>query len=108
MKLSEALRIGAKLRPQAFGCFFEGDGENPVCSCALGAIYEATFGLPDKLDEYSPCRVDYINKDALIDDYPELILEVDGEELYYLISHLNDGDGMEREAIADWLESEGY
>lgn len=36
MKLSEAIRLGAMLKPQAFGADIEGDS-----TCAIGAAIEA-------------------------------------------------------------------
>ncbi len=45
VKHSEAIKEGAKLRPQGFGKMFgEMFGEKiPKASCALGAAYEGTF-----------------------------------------------------------------
>ena len=41
MQLSEAIRLGAMLRPQAYGHYFIRGG-----SCAMGAAYEA-YGITD-------------------------------------------------------------
>lgn len=106
MKLSAAMREGAKLRPQAIGAYFY-DGK----SCALGAAAEALdaamyergsdravekllgnqFGLwgrkTTKLPCPAGCHTEYI--------------------VGHMITHLNDDHDWEREAIADWLEGLG-
>jgi hypothetical protein len=55
-RLSEALRIGARLRPQCTNFVFA-HGK----SCAIGAAYEAVFGYPgddEVLAMCSPSRID--------------------------------------------------
>lgn len=42
-KLSTLIREGAALRPPTYGQFFE-DRDGVLCSCALGAAYEAATG----------------------------------------------------------------
>lgn len=91
MKLSEAIRLGAMLKPQAFGKLSDGVG-----TCALGAAEDAvgmswfaawplqhpafTAGcpackyVPDVIDQATP-------------------------------AHLNDVHRWTREQIADWVES---
>ena len=90
MKLSKAIREGAKLRPQGFWRFFPENGV--VKSCSLGAAFEATFGHRD----YSSWR-------DLLPYYPEL----EGK-LVDRIVHMNDVQLMTREQIADWVEEQGY
>lgn len=55
MRLSEAIRIGSKLRPQGHGSLFTKRTKTPLGqlildqetkSCALGAAYEASLGFP--------------------------------------------------------------
>jgi hypothetical protein len=46
MKLSEAIRLGAMLRPQAFGGFFKDQGGGVIGSCALAAALEAIGWKP--------------------------------------------------------------
>jgi len=46
MKLSEAIRLGSMMKPQAFGDYFRWesdteDGTPPIASCALGAALDA-------------------------------------------------------------------
>ncbi len=86
LKLSEAIRIGAAIRPQAMGDFYNEGG-----SCVLGAAYEA---IGKKLRPNSWC-------------YPAL-QKYFGLDVYFL-GRLADrnNDGETRESIADSLEKEG-
>jgi hypothetical protein len=93
LKLSEAMRIGARIRPQCTGCFFS-EGR----SCAIGAAYEARTGR----------MVAYPASDPVQREFPELF-DHPGHfsELGVAIYRRNDR-GDTREQIADWLESKGY
>lgn len=85
-KLSEAIRIGARIRPQVRSRFFI-DGK----SCALGAAYEGMTGFqPSEEMMY------------------EHVLPVLGitQCLAESVAHKND-KGWTREAIADYLEKAG-
>jgi hypothetical protein len=118
MKLSEAIRAGAKLRSQCYGSAFTTDFDaGTVCgSCALGAAYEATVidmhgGM--ELGDYL-VNTPYIIED-LSGDYPELqkLMDETGHTLADLIWHMNDGQETEmrrhsREEIADIVESWGF
>lgn len=90
MKLSAAIRIGAKLRPQCTGVHFDGRGN----SCAIGAAYEGRFGR----QENPPHWISW--KQAFAAGIPTT-------DLYKKIGERND-NGWTREQIADWLESIGY
>ena len=89
-KLSEAIRRGAKLRPQCRGAFFANGG-----SCAFGAAYEAITGttLKSGSSDGSP----------LLGIVPGYISVVRG-----MVLDMNDHKLMSREAIADKLEAMGY
>jgi hypothetical protein len=89
MKLSAAIRIGAKLRPQCrSGQYFSAGA-----SCAMGAAYEAIEG-----------RVTDGGLLAWIEGHwPTL-----GHDLIGQAMDRNDVLGHTREQIADWLESIGY
>lgn len=104
---SEAIREGAKLRPQAFGRLFTAQK-----SCALGAGVESLFGgLPPSAERYNCLH-------EMLRVYPYLIgVDADcpreslgcghvGHPIHSQISHLNDEHGWSREQIADWLETE--
>jgi hypothetical protein len=102
MKLSEAIRVGATLQPQAFEDYYDGYG-----TCALGAAFEATFGMVDLLP-----RADIAN--LLYQRYPELVAQVPDPTAGLLISiegvitDLNDHKRWIHEAFADWVEEIGY
>ena len=88
MKLSEAIRAGAKLRPQGFGHTHR-DGK----SCAVGAAYEAMTGKTDW------------PRDKTIYEY---VADASGVPLHvvrYKIAEMNDSRKT-REEIADWVERE--
>ena len=89
LKLSEAIRAGAKLRPQGFGATFK-DGK----SCAVGAAYEAVTGLtswPQHEEVYS-----FLSRHFGV---PYSLLRRD-------VCEKNDSRET-REQIADWLEAQG-
>ena len=107
MKLSEAIRQGAKLRPQSVGRYFETDDQDETvyASCALGAAHEAVSGNTDTLELV----------DHLADEFPELRsfraqnpMKQWSDHLWVVITNLNDKQGWSRERIADYLETLGY
>lgn len=89
LKLSEAIRIGARMRPQgrsgAWAQYHEGT------SCALMAAHEAITG------EYTGETNYWGTAEQLA---PHTIIEK--------VWRLNDTERWSRERIANWLESEGY
>ena len=89
-KLSQAIRIGARLRPQSLCGYFDAGR-----SCAIGAAYEAIFGFPMK------SKTDHQGVCDLYDKMPVI------RGLAHSIVGWNDS-GMTREAIADRLEAEGF
>lgn len=96
-KLSEAIRIGAKLRPQGMGFYFS-EGR----SCALGAAYEAVTGKYHEAGAGTdiPNMVDWFSEKFDM-----------GPSLGSRIVDMNDGNHGQiqrtREQVADWLESQG-
>lgn len=84
LKLSQAIRIGAKIRPQCRGEFFANGG-----SCALGAAVEAITGKADA-NFPGPWEVFFNAPDQI---FGALLVRND--------------DGQSRESIADWLEAQG-
>lgn len=110
MKLSEAIRLGATLRPKCKDEFFKvvDDWTGEIGSCALGAAHEATFGF----DRYESSAY------SLQKVYPILLEEAEYPctcnvaaslpvfKIPLVITHLNDVHGMSREEIADWVELE--
>lgn len=112
IKLSEAMREGAKQHPQTHGHFFETDDENKViATCALGAAFIGIGGDPAALqspDEVvttlsERCNVDFHSE--INDDYAR---KGHRTLLWATIGRNDRGNGMPREAIADWLDANGY
>lgn len=95
LKLSEAIRIGAKLRPQGFGGAFPTNEKGELCSSAIGAMCEAVFGNTNS--NYGFSKI-----------YPELWEIIDGKSLLDQIIKMNDRKKLSREEIADYVESFGY
>src|SRR4051812_25635936 len=113
MRLSEAIRLGSMLRPQAFGYFYS-SGK----SCAWGAAFEA-MGLLDTSRSGNDC----ISKAALVSvrplwrsiskvatdcpacgaDWP--VPRSHSRDAQGAIVHLNNDHRWTREQIADFIES---
>lgn len=103
MKLSEAIRLGAMLRPQGFDDYWDGDG-----SCAIGAACEAngitaasrhTGTIADFEKPYDSifkqvCPACGVKPDSSHESAAGFINTV---------VHLNDKHRWTREAIADWV-----
>ncbi len=85
LKLSEAIRIGARLRPQCTRTYWHNGG-----TCAIGAALEAT-GFPVFRSTQGICE--HIER-----HWPT----APTGDIY----RRNDG-GESRESIADWLEAQG-
>lgn len=102
MKLSEAIRKGAKLRPQAHGRYFESQGET-LCSCALGAAWEGV--------ELHWIEIDAYGLEAAFPALKECVWNPSKNRYANLIGaviRLNDEEKWSREQIADYVESLGY
>lgn len=97
VKLSKAIRTGAKLKPQS-----PWDRKHVGSSCALGAAADAVG-----------CTIEDGGDDRLLEYFPQLanqvasFEEIDGGTLRNLICRLNNG-GRSRERIADIIEGIGY
>lgn len=102
MKLSEAIRLGAMLRPQGFGRFFTGNARIGRRSCALGAAGEAA-GI---LNATAATRK-WEDSWELQKRFPILATRVYGTSdirtTQGVIQQMND-HGMSREQIARWVE----
>lgn len=104
MKLSEAIRAGAKMRPQSFGRMFgftEGDAYG---SCALGGAFESLCGVPHfdehKMTGFLTQRFPILDARAEIPTHPGVPCS-----LRLGIMMLNDNSKWSREAIAEWVET---
>ena len=105
MKLSEAIRLGAMLRPQAFGHLFR-DG----ASCALGAAGEAA-GIADieaggwavgavAPPSWNPIATREADCPVCVHGFLTLRKKHDA---HAVIVHLNNDHRWTREQIADWV-----
>ena len=94
MKLSTALRNGARGQRQGTGYYFL----EPSCCCAMGAIFRG-LGIRDEGS---------ITAEAM--DRLREIVDCDGREttLNVLLADLNDHLGWSFDEIADWLEHYGW
>ena len=111
--LSEAIRLGATLRPQARRSYFL-SVRGVISSCALGAAAEAC-GVDVKFCEFSGVlSYNPVNLQAMIDKRFPILLALaqdprlnDGGmvTLMDLVLKLNDAEGWTRNQIADWIET---
>lgn len=97
MKLSEAIRLGAMIRPQGSGVYF-----SLGRSCALGAAFEACGATA--YDEGFATSGDYLFS-ILRMWAPCPACVYDHHRLGFVVTHLNDHHGWTREQIADWVET---
>lgn len=106
MRLSEAIRLGSMLKPQAFEDHVDGK------SCALRAAMDAA-GLKDMYGGSDSCN--YV---AIMQQWPVSTLPFNGcpvrkrckdgrivTDVCDAIYHLNDSHRWTREQIADWVET---
>jgi hypothetical protein len=107
MKLSEAMRRGAKMRPQAFQFVFIADG--PGATCALGAAAEGMGILGACISSQATSVLRPLGEKVgsmLYDtrqQSPCGCIPI-GWMLHNIIAHLNDVHRWSREAIAEWVE----
>ena len=105
-KLYEHIRLGALLRPQAFGAYFwEGK------SCAMGAAYESLHGAEAEQTTEAEQTIDF-----KWSEFPVAEVAVPARPTLHgccwhnsgtiraIVQHLNDGHCWTRNQIADWLE----
>lgn len=91
-KFSEAIRLGATFRPQCQEAYFITKLDGTITSCAIGAGIEAVTG-----NAYlAPGWFDKVSVRFGINT-----------PIQNQIVEMNDRQGMTREAIADWLSSQG-
>lgn len=108
MNLSEAIRVGSKLREQAFGTLFQNKG--PGKTCALGAAAECV-GILGKCLDAGMLQPLYLRFDVLRAEPGSTFAPCScertavGDELVIQIAHMNDHHKWSREAIAEWVET---
>lgn len=103
LRLSEAMRLGAMLKPQAFGVFHSWRSQG---TCAQGAALDAV----GELMFYAGAA--FAMKMAMYRLFP--ILRCSGEcpgcqkhfeKLRHVVRHLNNDHRWSRERIADWVST---
>lgn len=102
MTLSDAMRLGAAMVPQAFGDTFVRNGPIIVAACAWSSV-SIGLGFFDVVEMYrrypelhKTMRCPACDKTGYFGGLPPL------EEL---IVHLNDDHRWTREQIADWIDT---
>jgi hypothetical protein len=98
MRLSTAIREGAKLKPQAFGANYRDGG-----TCAWGAAlnYEGVMDAQGHVDIFR--HSSFLDDSSRNKDCPECGKSVVETDLI-TIAHLNDHHRWSRQRIADWVE----
>lgn len=101
MKLSEAIRLGAMLKPQGFG----NEALFGKSTCALGAAADAV-NLPEELERYETLCTPF----PIVGDHVEACPAGAGcaaiwcgVTVLHMAYHLNDIHKWTRERIADWV-----
>lgn len=109
IKLSEAMRKGAKIRPQTRNHYYAMGDDGRWCSCAMGAAIEGALGNMELITRHGAEVLfggvlgDFVTApDVRISDSDEKI------KLMKAVLCLNDDLEWTRERIADWLEGIGY
>lgn len=100
MKLSEAIRAGAKMKPQAFGTLFNLRGE----TCAIGAALDAVGGMYVSMYGSFPILQKPITECPLCNDAKPADSDVPCKNFGQVVAHINDVHKLSREAIAEWVE----
>jgi hypothetical protein len=101
MKLSEAIRLGAMMKPQGVGWLLR-DGK----TCAIGAALDAVGAFGARTQ--SSIGYDLAEKrwgDILRLKAGHPSCEPTIEEVWAVVQNLNDYCGWTREQIADWIET---
>jgi hypothetical protein len=101
MPLSQAIRLGATMKPQAFGYFYGDDGRS---SCALGAAADAIGADPERLEFARTWQFADVFDQPLCPECGKNADERDGDGDKDIIIHLNDVHQWTRESIADFVE----
>jgi hypothetical protein len=97
MKLSEAIRLGAMMKPQCFHRLYD---EITGGSCAFGAALDAVGG------KYAEIPIEWFSSGAFHAVCPECD-NTQRSDRYAgnTIAHLNDEHWWSRERIADWVHT---
>src|SRR5215469_3036791 len=101
MLLSEAIREGATHRPKGRGAFFGtgvfGMGDDEVlCSCAMGAAYEAVTGYASQGESNFPPVVPVLEAHFPLDADVLCPVEGSSKTVMQAVTYLNDRAGWTR------------
>lgn len=100
MRLSEAIRLGAMLRPQEFSMVFRKHGDQ-YCSCAIGAAAEAAGQEPNDDNEG---LILAIKTWPILSTYARCPYTHTQEKIWSIIAYMNNRNRSTREAIACWVK----
>lgn len=111
MKLSEAIRLGAMMKPQAFGALYDNGA-----TCALGAAGDAMGILDRNRNDWIPGSTEKVwwwrpvaTAEALCPSCGQRARNsygwITSSTVEDVIVHLNNDHRWTRERIADWVES---
>jgi len=108
MKLSEAMKLGAMVKPKGVDELFTINQRGELASCAIGAAIDALYGeATESTDADGPAHEIYERFGFLqsIADCPACLWNDDfhGENVFAIVHHLNDDHNWTREQIADWV-----
>lgn len=107
MKLSEAIRLGAALAPQAFAILATKDKSGRVLStCAIGAALHAVSAIHSDTTPSTSELTELFSVVTALRSCPG----DDGcvywvASVFEVVTHLNDNHLWSRERIADWVET---
>jgi hypothetical protein len=107
MRLSEAIRLGAMMSPQARGHFFQravSDKESVIATCALGAAALAVGGSIFHFAGPAHSRWPILGVLVPENELPAGIVARRSLRLADVIMMLNDKEGWTRTEIADWVD----
>lgn len=110
-ELADYMERGAKIRPQAYGGFFEYRGSLTHLSCAMGAVFESFFGelgwdsaKSKRLHGHFPILECWLKPAFIPVRVREFLIE-GKPTLVNIILKLNDKCKISREEIAAWLRT---
>lgn len=116
MLLSEAIREGARLRPQTTEGDYFGRVDGVLCSCALGAAYEARDRRKEPIHRTPVEHLEGFAAGDIFDSvFPVVKVQIKcpvmpecgaikwPADLGWIVAHLNDDHKWTREQIADFV-----
>lgn len=99
--LSDMIRLGAAMKPQAFGALHDDNGG----SCAMGAAMDGAGSCGEHSILNMPGYFDLINFGDGKCDQCDYQGDVNNLSNLCIVAHLNDAHKMSREDIADLVEA---